>query len=155
MQLLLEDIEAIGAMVMESIAGVVLEPAACEIPSDQPALTGCVHIDGAWNGAALVQCELPLARRMTAVLFDRAERDVTLEDVRDALGELTNMVGGNVKALLPAPSRLSLPTVVEGADYAVTVPGTKPAGVVSFRTGGEILVIRILVAEKAPVVVGS
>jgi chemotaxis protein CheX len=155
MQLLLEDIEAIGAMVMESIAGVVLEPTAGEIPRDRPALTGCVHIDGAWNGAALVECELPLARRMTAVLFDRAEGDVSLDDVRDALGELTNMVGGNVKALLPAPSRLSLPTVVEGADYAVTVPRTKPAGVVSFRTGAEMLVIRILAAELASVEVGS
>ena len=155
MQLLLEDIEAIAAMVMEAIAGVVLEPAAGEIPRDRPALTGCVHIAGAWNGAALVECELPLARRMTATLFDRAEGDVSLDDVRDTLGELTNMVGGNLKALLPAPSRLSLPTVVEGADYAVTVPRTRPAGVVSFRAGAEILVIRILAVEMAPAEVGS
>jgi chemotaxis protein CheX len=155
MQLLLEDIEAIGAMVMESIAGVVLEPTAGEIPRERPALTGCVHIDGAWNGAALVECELPLARRITAVLFDRPAGDVSLHDVRDALGEITNMIGGNVKALLPAPSRLSLPTVVEGADYAVTVPRTRPAGVVSFRAGAEILVIRILAAEMAPAEVRS
>ena len=155
MQLLLEDIEAIAAMVMESIAGVVLEPTAGEIPRDRPALTGCVHIEGAWNGSALVECELPLARRMTAVLFDRAESEVSLDDVRDALGEITNMIGGNVKALLPSPSRLSLPTVVEGADYAVTVPRTKPAGVVSFRAGAETLVIRILAAEVASVEVRS
>ena len=92
---------------------------------------------------------------MTAILFDRAEREVSLDDVRDALGEITNMIGGNVKALLPTPSRLSLPTVVEGADYAVTVPRTKPAGVVSFRTGTEMLVIRILAAEPVSAEVGS
>lgn len=155
MQLLLEDIAAIAAMVMESIVGVVLEPVSGQIPRDRPALTGCVHIAGEWNGAVLVECELPLARRMTAVLFGRAEGDVSLDDVRDALGEITNMVGGNVKALLPAPSRLSLPTVVEGADYAVTVPRTKPAGVVSFRAGAEILVIRILAVEMAPAEVAS
>ncbi len=140
MQLLLEDIEQIAAMVMGSIAGVVLEPTDGEIPRERAALTGCVHIDGAWNGSALVECELPLARR---------------DDVRDALGDITNMIGGNVKALLPSPSRLSLPTVVEGADYAVTVPRTKPAGVVSFRAGAETLVIRILAAEVASVEVNS
>jgi len=155
MQLLLEDIEQIAAMVMGSIAGVVLEPTDGEIPRDRAALTGCVHIDGAWNGSALVECELPLARRMTAVLFGRPEDEVSVDDVRDALGEITNMIGGNVKALLPSPSRLSLPTVVEGADYAVTVPRTKPAGVVSFRAGAETLVIRILAAEVASVEVNS
>jgi len=155
MQLLLEDIEQIAAMVMGSIAGVVLEPTDGEIPRERAALTGCVHIDGAWNGSALVECELPLARRMTAVLFGRPEDEVSVDDVRDALGEITNMIGGNVKALLPAPSRLSLPTVVEGADYAVTVPRTKPAGVVSFRAGAETLVIRILAAEVASVEVNS
>jgi hypothetical protein len=36
MQLLLEDIEAIAAMEMESIAGVVLEPTDGEIPRDRP-----------------------------------------------------------------------------------------------------------------------
>ncbi len=155
MQLLLEDIEQIAAMVMGSIAGVVLEPTDGEIPRDRAALTGCVHIDGAWNGAALVECELPLARRMTAVLFGRPEDEVSVDDVRDALGEITNMIGKNIKTLLPAPSRLSLPTVIKNADYAVTVPRTKPAGVVSFRAGAETLVIRILAAEVASVEVNS
>jgi chemotaxis protein CheX len=155
MQLLLEDVEAIAAVVMGSIAGVVLEPAAGEIPGDRPALTGCVHIDGAWNGAAIVECELPLARRIAATLFGRSDDEVSPDDVRDALGEITNMIGGNVKALLPAPSRASLPTVVDGADYAGTVPRTKPAGVVAFRAGAEMLVIRILAAELASAEVGS
>ena len=39
------------------------------------------------------------------------------EDVDDALGELANVVGGNVKAVLPGPSVLGLPEV-----------GTAPAG---------------------------
>jgi chemotaxis protein CheX len=33
------------------------------------------------------------------------------EDVDDALGELANVVGGNVKAVLPGPSVLGLPEV--------------------------------------------
>jgi chemotaxis protein CheX len=154
MQSLRQHIEAIAAMVLETTAGVALVPAAGEIPRDRPALTGCVHIDGAWNGAALVECELPLARRLTAALFAREPADLALDEVRDALGEITNMVGGNLKALLPSPSRLSLPTVVEGADYAVTVPGTAPAAVASFRVGEQIVVVRVLEAVDVPVRVG-
>jgi hypothetical protein len=33
------------------------------------------------------------------------------EDIEDALGELANVVGGNVKAVLPGPSVLGLPEV--------------------------------------------
>ena len=33
------------------------------------------------------------------------------EDIDDALGELANVVGGNVKAVLPGPSALGLPEV--------------------------------------------
>ncbi|QCC78154.1 chemotaxis protein CheX [Nocardioides daphniae] len=35
-------------------------------------------------------------------------------DVVDAVGELVNMVGGNVKSLVPGPSQLSLPLVATG-----------------------------------------
>jgi hypothetical protein len=33
------------------------------------------------------------------------------EEIADALGELANVVGGNVKAVLPGPSTLGLPEV--------------------------------------------
>ena len=36
------------------------------------------------------------------------------EDVADAVGELVNMIGGNVKSLMPGPSTLSLPLVRAG-----------------------------------------
>jgi len=39
--------------------------------------------------------------------------EVTSDEIGDALGELANVLGGNVKAMLPAPSTMSLPTVSE------------------------------------------
>ena len=38
---------------------------------------------------------------------------LTEAEVRDGWGELVNMVGGNLKALVPPISRLGLPTVRE------------------------------------------
>jgi chemotaxis protein CheX len=36
------------------------------------------------------------------------------EDVADAVGELANMIGGNIKGLMPGPSVLTLPVVASG-----------------------------------------
>lgn len=74
-------------------------------------LTGCVWIHGAWEGAVLLECDRDLARQAAAVMFERDAAQVSEHDLRDAIGELINMVGGNIKSLLPAPSELSLPVV--------------------------------------------
>lgn len=85
--------------------------------------TACVNISGAWAGSVLLECPKPLAQLAAAVMFD-SEADLLSEDeVCDALGELVNMIGGNIKSLLPAPSHLSLPSVTDGDDYRVRVPG--------------------------------
>jgi len=77
-------------------------------PPDGPAC--CVQFAGAWSGGVLLRCDSGLAHACAAILLaDDACDDAA---VRDALGELTNIVAGNLKAVLPAPSHLSLPAVV-------------------------------------------
>ena len=47
----------------------------------------------------------------------------------DAVGEMANVVGGNVKSLLPGPSTLALPIVVTsetGVGHAVAGRGRDP-----------------------------
>jgi chemotaxis protein CheX len=46
------------------------------------------------------------------------------DDVRDTMGELANMLGGNLKSLLPRGVVLSMPSVVAG-DYSLRVCGGK------------------------------
>ena len=36
-------------------------------------------------------------------------------DIADALGEIANVIGGNLKSTLPGPSLLSLPVVTTGS----------------------------------------
>ena len=61
-----------------------------------------------------------------------------------ALGELTNMVAGNVKALLPAPSAISLPTVAFGKQYEISVVGTRRVANVSFTSKSYPLVVSVV-----------
>ena len=106
--------------------------------------TGCVQITGAWEGAVTVHCSEALAKALTAAMFMVDPEDTTPEEVTDALGELANMVGGNVKALLPEPCRISLPAVADGMDYRLSVPGARPVTAVTWTCNGEPLMVRLL-----------
>ena len=88
-----------------------------------PMLTGCVSISGAWGGSVFLQCSLDQARTAAEAMFGAEPGDLSDDEVSDALGELINMVGGNIKSLLPAPSSLSLPSVAAGESFTVRVPG--------------------------------
>ena len=111
--------------------------------------TGCVQITGAWEGAVTVHCSEALARRLTAAMFMVDPGDTTSEEVSDALGELANMVGGNVKALLPEPCRISLPAVADGMDYRLSVPGARPLTAVTWTCLGDPLMVRLLERRTA------
>ena len=78
-------------------------------------VTGSVSVTGAWRGHVLISCSAGAARNAAASLLGIELDEVTDDDVADALGELANIIGGNVKSLLPEPCALSLPHVdVEG-----------------------------------------
>jgi len=89
-------------------------------------VSGSVTISGEWNGA--VQMELTdSSQRGTAAAMFLLDPDVlSAEEIVAAVGELVNMVGGGIKGMLPEPSRLSLPTVVQGHDLHLSFPGMAP-----------------------------
>ncbi len=107
-------------------------------------LTGCVQLAGAWEGSVFLYCPATLAGEVAATMFGTSPESLPSGDVEDALGELTNMVAGNLKIVLPRPCQLSLPAVVEGIDYRVIVPGTKIAAQVLFESNSKPLLVTIL-----------
>lgn len=75
---------------------------------------GCVTISGAWNGALIIECDERTAARIGSAMLDTDAEELGEDDLRDVIGELANVIGGNLKALLPQPSSLSLPSVAHG-----------------------------------------
>ncbi|KRB79949.1 hypothetical protein ASE01_00075 [Nocardioides sp. Root190] len=72
-------------------------------------------ISGGWQGVVTIELADSVARPVTAHMLDiPAGTDATDSDVADAVGELVNMIGGNIKSLMPGPSALSLPSVAAG-----------------------------------------
>ena len=88
----------------------LLVPLPAPLPVDT--LSSWVEIVGPWTGSVVLTCGRDTAVELTAALLrDHAPDVLEDEDVDDALGELANVVGGNVKAVLPGPSVLGLPEV--------------------------------------------
>ena len=84
-----------------------------------------VSITGSWHGH-LVYASSRLAAQKAAAAFLAMEPDeVSQDDISDVLGELANIVGGNVKAMLPPGCFLSLPTVVLAPDTASYYPAAE------------------------------
>ena len=95
-----------------------------------------------------VECSGGLARRVASTMFATDACELSADQVSDALGELTNIIGGNIKALLPEPSQLSMPAVTEGTDYLFTIPGSRPAAQLSFTCEGKPFQITVLECRK-------
>lgn len=93
---------------------VPLLPTAPGAPAED-AVHATVEVSGSWAGRVDLVLDGPSADRATrALLRLDAGSPVAPDDVFDAVGELANMVGGNVKSLAPEPSRLGLPAVGRG-----------------------------------------
>ena len=68
-------------------------------------------------------------------MFQLNEDEVVSDLVQDALGELTNMTGGNMKSLLPEPCYLSLPAVTM-TQHGLRIPGSELVSTVTFQCWG-------------------
>jgi chemotaxis protein CheX len=55
------------------------------------------------------------------------------DDVRDVLGELANMIGGNMKSGMSIGIRLSMPSVMNGRDYDLRVCGAEVQERLAFK----------------------
>jgi chemotaxis protein CheX len=84
-----------------------------------------VSITGSWNGHIVYASSIVAARTAAAAFLAVEPDEVSQEDVSDVLGELANIVGGNVKAMLPPGAMLSLPQVVLASDSATTYPSAE------------------------------
>ena len=113
------------------------------------AVAGCIQITGAWNGSVTMHYPMPLAKQVASIMFDLHGEPVENEQIQDALGELTNMTGGNIKSLLPEPCFLSLPAVAL-TDRAMRIPGSELVTQVTFKCNGENFLVSLLkkVEEK-------
>ncbi len=110
-----EDICSIAQNVLDTMVN-VQSALDAELSCDEFSgnVTGCIQITGAWQGAVILRTTDGFARNAAARMLCLKDEDVTAADMQDAMAEITNMIGGNIKSQVPGPSFLSLPSVTTG-----------------------------------------
>ena len=99
--------------------------------SSRHSMSACVQITGAWQGAVVLGCPSRslLAPERRSTMFNIPRREcASLTDMQDAIAELTNMIGGNLKGLLhPLAIRVSCHCRPwsPAADYTTRIPGSR------------------------------
>jgi chemotaxis protein CheX len=144
-----------AAAVFRTMLGMEIGPGedSSEI-SPAPANNGVVSfigLAGAWAGTGSLACHSGLACRLCNDLL-MTEATAVNEEVLDAVGELTNMIIGNVKTVLEqdlGTLGLSIPTVVFGKNFEAKTGSHAAWSVVRFMVEGEVLTIRMCLAPTA------
>lgn len=111
-------IEIFTDMVMMAIS-VAGEPLQTMGPLKQ-SITGMVGLAGIHKGILAVHFPRQVALDVTSNFLGMEVEEIN-EDVQDAIGEIANMLGGNLKTILSDRGRdihLSLPSTIYGDEYA-------------------------------------
>jgi len=101
---------------------------------------------GCFSCTAEFACKVARGMMMT-------EYDGICDDVLDAVGEIGNMVIGNLKTELEeqvGPMGLSVPTVIFGRNFGTRTLTKKRWTIVTFSDGAEQFQVQMLVTENGP-----
>ncbi|MFO0593307.1 MAG: chemotaxis protein CheX [Polyangiaceae bacterium] len=105
------------ASVIETVWSEVLRSDVRRLDEGEPcnvrlaSVTARIHVLGPAPRTIVFTCSETLGRRLASFMFHVDPEAASAEDVNDAVGEVANMVGGNVKCIFGSPTTLSLPEV--------------------------------------------
>jgi chemotaxis protein CheX len=97
----------------------VIENGECEIASN---LTSMIGLGGGIRGMLAIHCPASVARGITSGLLGMEVLELD-EDVKDAVGEVANMVAGNLKISFAKSGidiELAIPTSIVGNSFVIS-----------------------------------
>lgn len=108
-------------------------------PGPNEGVLALVGLAGKWAGSGTFSCSAPSARKIAGQMLMQ-EFTAVDDDVLDAIGEMANMILGNVKTALEeelGPMGLSIPTVIYGRNFTTRSIGRSEWIVAPFECLGE------------------
>jgi len=112
-------------------------------------ITSMVGLAGSYSGILAIHCPKNLALKITSSMLGMEVTDID-DDVNDAMGEIANMVGGDVKHIFsPKGSdiNLSIPTVIYGSDYVLESMSSAESLVMPFDCGEDRLLLSFKIGK--------
>ena len=120
-------------------------------PLSQGDVTGVVGLTGVINGSLAVSFSEAAILEVVSNMFGEAFKEMN-DEVRDAVGELSNMICGDARRILAEKGhqfQAAIPTVIEGKSHKIchTLPG--PVLVIPFTIGEDGVFFLELCFEEA------
>ena len=109
--------EIFSTMIMMEIS---LEETLDEHGPLKDTITAMIGLAGTRKGVLAIHFPFPVALAITSSFLMMDVTEIN-DDVHDAMGEIANMLGGNVKGILSEKGRdidLSMPSTIAGSDYS-------------------------------------
>jgi chemotaxis protein CheX len=129
-----EDLVQIVGPIFSTMMGIEIEAAEPASPMPAGLMTAAVYLAGGWQGAVLVHCSPQQACEFAGCFLGTPPPSTVTDDVRDVLGELANMIAGNLKCTLRPGIKVSIPSVVDGDGYSLRVCGARQISRTGFAT---------------------
>ena len=116
---------------------------------DGERIVGSVGFAGKAVGSVNIQVNEAFARSITAAMLGMEEDEIDGdEEVHDVIGELSNMVGGDLKSRLCDEGlncNLSIPSITTGSDFRMEIKGWERHESLIFRHQEQFALVDIYV----------
>lgn len=104
-----DDLEKVTEDVCQAMLDLPLS--ATDSVDSEPATVAAVTITGEWNATLEVATCKEASATIASVMFATPANEVTDEEIADAIAEVANMIGGNLKGQMGGECNLSIPCV--------------------------------------------
>jgi len=111
-------------------------------------ISGIIGLAGTIKGMLAIHLPEKAALAITTAFLGMDAEEID-EDVCDAIGELANMLGGSMKAILdPNGSKvqLSMPSAIHGEEYAVDCLADAESVTVPFAFNGQTFMVELQIS---------
>jgi chemotaxis protein CheX len=115
----------------------------------QEHVAGAVGFIGRFTGVIYLYTEQTFARTLTGSLLGLGETEIGGDEmVNDAMGEMANMVGGQVKSTLNdrgMPCVLTIPSIVRGKNFTIEPMSSTERRLLCFGSQGQKFFVELFV----------
>lgn len=119
------------------------------VVSFRDTVTSMVGLAGSHCGTLAVHCPKPLALKITSNMLGMEVAEVD-DDVNDALGEIANMIGGDIKHIFSPGGgdlSLSIPTVIYGSEYVLESISNIESLLIPFDCEGDRFILSFAISK--------
>jgi CheY-specific phosphatase CheX len=118
---LADELDQTVATIFQTMMGLDVKPVTTQWLPEPQRVAATIHFAGNWSGVLVLEVNRSHACLFAARFLSIEEPEAVDDDVRDVLGELANMIGGNLKSTLAPGAVLSIPEVIDGNGFNLRI----------------------------------